>query len=135
MWSADARAGFTLIEAAAALSILGIVVVGWLAAVAGEVSSLTRASEAVTAASLARDRMTAIRLLRPAGVTRVPDSLRAGRFPPPLDAYAWEAESRPSAVDPVLMDVRVTVRWVGGEEVLDGRIRVAPTGTSSDGSP
>jgi hypothetical protein len=119
------RAGFTVIEAAAALSILSIVVVGWLVAVGQELTSLARAAEMMSAAALAEDRLAAVRLFASGVDLRLPDSIRAGRFPAPIDAFSWEAESRPSTVHPLLMDVRVTVRWSGGEESLVARVRAA----------
>lgn len=121
----DSRAGFTLVEAAGATALLGIVAVGWLAAVTAQISVLSRASERVTASALAEDRLNAVRLWLPEADGRLPDSLQSGRFDMPLDAYHWEAQVRPSTLDLPLTDVRVIVRWPGGREILHTRFRTA----------
>lgn len=119
---ADPRSGFTLIEAAAAMAIVGVVVVAWMAAVAAQISSVSRASETLTAAALAQDRLSAVRLWLPEGEGRLPDSLRSGRFDAPLEAFAWTAEVEPTTRERSLRDVAVTVRWSDGRETLRTRI-------------
>lgn len=89
--SAERRAGFVLLEAVVALAILGLFTLALLSATAGQVRTAANAGELMNASALAEDRLMSIRLLEYDGLTDPPDSLLAGTFPPPFEAYRWTA--------------------------------------------
>jgi type II secretory pathway pseudopilin PulG len=95
MRSADARAagrrGFVLMEAVVALAIIGLMAIALLGAAGAQVRTADKAGVLLSARALAEDRLTAIRLLDHDALQALPDSLRAGRFPEPFEAFAWEA--------------------------------------------
>jgi prepilin-type N-terminal cleavage/methylation domain-containing protein len=102
-------AGFSLLEAVVALAILSLAAVGTLGAMAAELRTLDRTRRALEAQLLAEDRMAALRLLHRAELSPLPDSLRGGRFPPPFEAYRWEAASRDVPGRRALFELRVAV--------------------------
>lgn len=113
-----ARGGFTLIEAAVALAILGTVSVWLLADFGAQLRAMDRGGEALVASALARDRMDAVRLAPPEDRLPLVDSLREGRFPPPLEDFTWRASTRSAVVDGDLVEVRVEVEGRGARQAL-----------------
>ncbi|MCI0434942.1 MAG: type II secretion system GspH family protein, partial [Gemmatimonadetes bacterium] len=95
MWScSDARRGrpgFVLLEAVVALAIIGLVAVALLSTTGTQLRTTSKANALLTARSLAEDRLAALRFLGYDELQDVPDSLRAGRFPPPFDDFEWTA--------------------------------------------
>lgn len=85
------RGGFVLLEAVVALAIIALVAVALLSAAGAQVRAAERADVLLVARSLAEDRLGALRLLEYDGLADAPDSLRAGRFPPPFEAFEWTA--------------------------------------------
>lgn len=124
--------GFTLLEATVALAIVSLIALSALGAVAPQTEAAHRARAALVAAALAYDRMEAVRLLPDIEVYRLPDSLAAGRFPPPFDRYGWSARTDPSATFPGLIAVRVDVTWEEGTYGLESRVYVRPSIATPD---
>ncbi len=103
------RRGFTLLEAVAALAILGIAGVAALEAVGGELRAADHARAAVTASALAQDRLAAITLLPIAELQPLADSVARGTFPSPFQSYGWTASVRAVLGEPDLYDVSVEI--------------------------
>jgi len=103
------RRGFTLLEAVAALAILGIAGVAALESVGGELRAADRARTAVTVSALAQDRLAAITLLPTGELQPLTDSLARGSFPSPFRDYAWTASVRPLLGERNLYSVTVEV--------------------------
>ena len=113
--STDARAGFVLMEALVALVIIGLTAIGLLAATAAQLRTADKAAQLLTARSLAEERLAMLRVLTYDQLGDVPDSLAAGRFPPPFEAYGWRAEVTPAAGEYDLFSAAVVV-FVNDEE-------------------
>lgn len=109
--------GFTLLEVLVAVAILGLSVVGWLAAYGSEFRALSRAAEVSTATALAQERLETIEVMAPDRLPNLPDSLRGGTFPKPLDQYRWEAKAR-AVSGRSLAAVTVTVVWGNGSKAI-----------------
>ena len=107
--SNGARRGFTLLEAVAALAILGIAGVAALEAVGGELRAADRARAAVTVSALAQDRLAAVTLLPIGELQPLADSVARGTFPSPFQDYAWSTELRPVLGERDLYSVTVEV--------------------------
>ena len=114
--------GFSLLEAVAALVILGLTGVAALAALGAELRTADRVNRSLPAVALTRDRLTAIRLLPPEAMERLPDSLSQGTFAPPFEEYRWEAASRAVPEEEGLFDISVTVSWDDGFYPLQTRL-------------
>lgn len=119
----DLRRGFSLLEAIVALLVIGVTSAAALELFAAHARAASRVPALVVASELADDVLTRIRLLRLGREQRLPDSLAAGTFAPPLDAYTWRAEIDHSA-DPPLQAARVIVRWPSGSYAIESRQRV-----------
>jgi type II secretory pathway pseudopilin PulG len=85
------RSGFTLLEAAVAMSIIALVGIGALAAFGADLRAAGHAQQALPGASLARERMAVLELAEPQTLRMLPDSLTHGTFGAPFSAYAWTA--------------------------------------------
>jgi Tfp pilus assembly protein PilV len=126
---ADALSGFTLLEAAVALAMIGAVSVAALAAFAAEMRTTEAARQALPAAFLARQRMAALELTATStamGSAAIPDSVAHGRFPVPFEAYAWSATVAATHENPSLYDATVDVTWDGGDFTLRTRLYKPP---------
>ena len=108
--------GFVLLEAVIALFIIGLFAVGLLAATGAQVRGATKAETLLIARVLADDRMMALRMRGISELERLPDSLTAGRFPPPFDEYTWTAEVTPVPDETDLFSATVIV--TARDEVL-----------------
>jgi type II secretory pathway pseudopilin PulG len=86
------RGGFILMEAVIALSIVALVAVALLAATAAQVRTADKGALLLVAQSLAEERMATLRALGHDQLTKLPDSIAAGVFPPPFHEYGWRAE-------------------------------------------
>jgi hypothetical protein len=104
-----ARAGFVLLEAVVALAVIGLVAVALLATTAAQVRTADKAQLLLTARALAEERLATLRSLDYYGLADVPDSLAAGTFPPPFEAYTWRAEIAPVDGEYDLFTVAVVV--------------------------
>jgi type II secretory pathway pseudopilin PulG len=111
---ARAEAGFSLLEAVVALTIVGVTSVSVLAAFGAELRASDRGRHALEARALADDRLARLRLASIRDLEPLADSLRHGRFASPFQAYEWEARSHtvPGRTD--VIDLMVDVRWEAG---------------------
>lgn len=123
---AHARPGFTLIEAAIAVAIVGLAAVATVGAFGAELRSADRARRALEARALAEQRLTGLELAPALLLDRLPDSLAAGRFDRPFDAYEWQASAKARERSGFLYDVSVSVHWGGGELTLSSRVYRPP---------
>lgn len=125
-------AGFTILEAIVAVTIVGVTAVASLAAFGGQLRAGARAQVALEAEALAEEQLARLRLAaggRSGGRTGgqelggyLSDSLRAGTFSSPFGRYRWESLLQPSPHEAELYDARVTIRWDDGEYVLATRL-------------
>lgn len=108
------RRGFLLLEALVALAIVGIVAVALLGATGGQVRAADRGAGLLVASALAQDRATGFRIMDHDELRRPPDSLMAGTFPDPFDAFEWTATVEPveGEYDLFALEVVVTGRGV-----------------------
>jgi type II secretory pathway pseudopilin PulG len=118
MCSSAERSGFVLLEAVVALAIVALVAIGLLGATAAQVRTADKAALLLTARSLAEDRMTMLRLLDHSGLSDLPDSLAAGTFPAPFDAYGWTARVEPVQDEYELFTAEVVVNVAAEAYVL-----------------
>ncbi len=123
-----ARRGFTLLEAVAALAILGIAGVAALEAVGGELRAADRARAAVTVSALAQDRLAAVTLLPIGELQPLADSVARGTFPSPFQDYAWSTELRPVLGERDLYSVTVEVFSATTRYALATRLYRPPLG-------
>lgn len=108
-----ARAGFVLMEAVVALAIIGLVAVALLATTATQVRTADKARLLLTARALADERLATVRGLAHADLVRLPDSIAAGAFPAPFEAYAWRVTAVPVEGEYDLFDTSVVVIVAG----------------------
>jgi type II secretory pathway pseudopilin PulG len=111
------RQGFVLLEAVVALLVIGLATAGALELFSAHLRAAARQPALVTAAALAQDRMAAVRLLPPAEMRRLADSLARGQFAAPFAGYRWRASTSRARNDN-LYDIRVDVSWAGGSYTL-----------------
>ena len=115
------RRGFTLLEAAAALVVIGISSAAALGGAAAEMRAAGRTRHALTAQTLADQRMATLRLLSREELLRLPDSLAKGTFDAPLEEYHWRAATAPARDGQDLFDIRVMVGWTDGSHIIATR--------------
>lgn len=126
-----AKRGFTVLEAAVAVAIVGMVSIGALAAFSGDLRAAQRAREVLPAAALAEERLAALELADPMRLAMLPDSLSRGRFPEPFNVYSWTASATPVRGERHLFDLAVRVQWEWGEYRLQRRrYRPPPAGVA-----
>jgi len=124
----NVRHGFVLLEAVVALLIIGIASAAALDLFSAHLRAAARQPALLTAAALAHDRMTALRLLSPEELRHLPDSLKNGDFAAPLSAYHWRASAGRSREES-LYDLRIDVAWSGGSYALVSAMSVPPEQT------
>lgn len=109
------RPGISLLEAVAAVAIIGMTTVGALEAAGSDLRTAERARRALEAEALATSRVDFMNLLYDTDLQALPDSVAKGAFPKPLDEYSWSATSKPYTDQAGVYDVRVTIKWAEGE--------------------
>lgn len=117
VWSAPRR-GMSLIEAVAALAIVGVTSVALLGMAAAHTRAADRARRAHEVDALAGELMATIDALAVEPRISLPDSLREGRFAPPFNEYTWRAELVSAAPVDKLQTVRIEITWPGGGETF-----------------
>lgn len=115
-------AGFTILEAIVAVTIVGVTAVASLAAFGSQLRAGARARVALEAEALAEEQVARIRLLPVTSLEVLPDSLRSGMFPEPFERYQWTSTVEPVAHEADIHEARVTVRWPDGEYILTTRL-------------
>lgn len=110
-----ARRGFSLLEAVAAVAVVGMTAVGALSAAGGELRTAERARRALEVEALATARMDFMNLLYDSDLQALPDSVSKGTFDKPLDEYSWTATSAAYSDQAGVYDVRVTIKWADGQ--------------------
>jgi len=120
-----ARAGFTALEAAVALAIVGLSAVAVLTAFGGHTRAAVQVQRQLEASALAQDVMARVRLVETLELDPLADSLARGRFEAPFEAYAWTARVSRVAAHEDLFEIAVQVTTEGGEFDLQSR-RFAP---------
>jgi type II secretory pathway pseudopilin PulG len=119
------RHGFTVLEAAVALTIIGMSSLGVLSAFGAHTRGALQVRERLEASALAQDVLARIRLVDAVELSPLPDSLARGAFGAPFAAYAWTARVTPVAGEWHLYEVTVRVTSGEAEFVLRSR-RFAP---------
>src|SRR5512140_1412351 len=112
-----ARRGVSLLEAVAALAIVGVTAISALAAVGAEMKTAERARRAIIVEALAVERQAFLGLMTDADLLNLPDSVAKGQFDPPMDEYKWTTVATPNSAYAGLYDVKVTITWPEGVTV------------------
>jgi len=115
---AESRRGFTLLEAVAAMMIIGVVSAGALSAFAADLRAADRAQRMLPAAALAQDRLSGLETSGPELLEALPDSLARGRFTAPFDDYSWTASAHRLRALPGLIEVKINISWDAGSFAL-----------------
>lgn len=103
------RAGFTVLEAAVALVIVGMVAVATLSTFAAQARAAQQARHGREVVALARHRLAHAELQSADDLDVLPDSIARGRFDPPFEDYEWTTTARPITGEEHLFDVHVRV--------------------------
>lgn len=111
---ARARRGISLLEAVAAVAIIGMTSVSALAAAGGDLRTAERSRRAIEAEALATARLDFMNLMYDTDLEALPDSVAKGTFPKPMDEYSWTTTATPYSDQAGVYDVRVTVKWAEG---------------------
>jgi prepilin-type N-terminal cleavage/methylation domain-containing protein len=120
------KCGFTLLEAAVAMTIVAIVGVAALGAFGADLRAADRARQTVPAAALAQERLAILDLVDAHTLRMLPDSLTRGTFSKPFDTYTWTATAKEVRGETALVEVVVRVQWSEGAYVVTER-RYRPT--------
>ena len=115
---AKARRGITLLEAVAAIAIVGMTSVAALDAAGGEMRVAERARRAIEVEELATSRLEFMDLLTDTELQSLPDSVAKGKFPTPFDQYTWTTTSAPISDPNGLYDIHITVSWANGSYLV-----------------
>ena len=115
------RRGFTLLEAAAGLLVIGISSAAALGAAASEMRAAHRVRHALAAEALGDQRLATLRLLPREQLLRLPDSMARGVFPAPLDEYHWRAGSALVRGEQDVFELGVVIEWAGGAHTVATR--------------
>ena len=120
------RRGVTLLEAVAAIAIVGMTSVAALEAAGGEMRTAERARRAIEVAELATSRLEFMDLLTDTELQSLPDSVAKGKFPVPFDQYTWTTTSSPISDPNGLYDIHINVNWSSGSYLLRTYRFIAP---------
>ena len=109
-----ARVGTSLLEAVAAVAIVGLTAVSALESVGGNMRTAEKAKRATEAEALATSRLDFMDLLNDRELQALPDTVETGKFPPPLDEYSWKTTCTPLSEQAGVYDIGITVHWSTG---------------------
>lgn len=126
------RRGVSLLEAVAALAIVGTTSAGVLAAVGAGTRTAERARHAHEAESLALELHARLAVQSENALRALPDSLAAGRFLAPFDSYTWRARVRPDAASRGLYEVQIDIDWPSGSQLLRTVFYRRPTAIATE---
>ena len=116
-----ARRGFTLLEAAVAMMIIGIIGASALGAFGAELRAADRARQMLPAAALGLERLAALDLVDAHALRMLPDSLSRGSFVKPFENYAWRASAREVRGESALVEINVRIEWSEGSYSVSER--------------
>ncbi len=116
-----ARSGFTLLEAAVAMAIIGIVSVGALSAFGANLRAADRARQMLPAASLAEEKMAQLELVDGRVLRMLPDSMAHGSFAAPFASYAWKAQAAEVRGETSLVEITIRITWPEGSYAIARR--------------
>jgi type II secretory pathway pseudopilin PulG len=108
------RSGISLLEAVAAIAIVGLTAVSALESVGGDMRTAEKAKRATEAEALATSRLDFMDLLSDRELQALPDTVEKGTFPAPLNQYTWKTTSAPVSEQAGVYDVRITIEWPTG---------------------
>lgn len=108
------RAGISLLEAVAAIAIVGLTAVSALESVGGNMRTAEKAKRATEAEALATSRLDFMELLNDRELQALPDTVEKGTFPAPLHEYTWKTTSAPVSDQAGVYDIRITIEWPTG---------------------
>jgi type II secretory pathway pseudopilin PulG len=118
----------TLLEATIAMVVIGLMAVAALGEFAAELRTGTRSVDARVLHALAEDRLSALRVAPAVVLTRLPDSLSQGWFPPPFGEHRWTATVKPDRILEGLYEVTVAIRAPNAQFAVSTRLfRVPPS--------
>jgi type II secretion system protein I len=120
------RRGFTLLEAAVAMTIIAFVAMSALGAFAADMRAADRARQLLPAAALAQERMVILELIDGHTLRMLPDSSSHGTFSAPYADHAWTATAKQVTGEPTLVELEVRVTWPDGQFAIAQR-RYRPT--------
>jgi type II secretory pathway pseudopilin PulG len=109
-----ARSGISLLEAVAAIAIVGLTAVSALESVGGNMRTAEKAKRATEAEALATSRLDFMELLNDRELQALPDTVEKGTFAAPLNEYTWKTTSSPVSDQAGVYDVRITIDWPTG---------------------
>ena len=112
------RAGFTLLEALVALTVLSLVGVSALGVIGSDLRAAARAREGLAANAVGEEVLARLSLLDGNGLTALPDSVRRGTVMVEGEQFEWKATATERLEDPMLVTVAVTVTSPEGERTL-----------------
>ena len=116
------RPGFTILEAAVALVIVGMVAVATLSTFAAQGRAAEQVRRGGEVVALARHRLAHVELLPAEELDVLPDSIARGHFDPPFERYEWKATSRRDRAEEALVEIHVEV--TSAETSYDLRTRL-----------
>lgn len=108
-------AGFSLLEAVVALTVVGLTAVAVLGAFGSELRAAEKARTALEVEALAQDRLVAVRLLPAGELAPISDSVAHGTFEEPFSGYQWTTRVSSVSLDPGVYDVFIEVK---GESIV-----------------
>lgn len=134
--SDGAERGFTLVEVAVAIFILGVAVVAMVEATSGTLRAQAGAERSREAVALAEWKMNHLAAL-PADSLKQYMVTRTGEIALPPRRYVWRALVRPARGGDRLWDVAVHVAWDGGHVGLESVLfrPDLPAARGREGSP
>lgn len=116
--STRSRRGISLLEAVVSIAIVGLTAVGALEAVGSGMRTAEKARRATEAEALATSRLDLLNLLTDRELQALPDSVKEGKFPKPLDEYSWKTTSQAVIDPPGIYAIRVTIEWPTGSYLV-----------------
>lgn len=104
----------SLLEAVAALAIVGMISVSALESIGAGFMTAARARRALEAEALVTQQIDRLDLLTDQELQSLPDSVAHGQFDAPLDEYTWTTESSPYSDQAGVYTIDLTVLWRTG---------------------
>lgn len=120
--SRRAPRGFTVLEAAVAVAIIGVSVVGVFRAFGAHLIGAERVRDHLTALALAEVTLSKLQLAGASDLALLPDSLEKGQFIGDFSEYHWTAHSVALAGERDLYEVEVVVEGSKARAELRTRI-------------